>query len=75
MMDVSPAVAEVYCRGRGGLLPVHAEPMSWDVSDNDPPMFEYRRGTDGPVWLDSTGTFKSTQLNEVTRNAGFRCVK
>ena len=75
MMDVSPAVAEVYCRGRGGLLPVHAEPRSWDVSDNDTPMFEYRRGTDGPVWLDSTGIFESTQRNEVTRNAGFRCVK
>ncbi len=76
LVAVSWAAGQAYCKGRGGLASVDAEPLGWQES-NTQPWHEYRQSGGGPAWRRSDGTVSATPpprsaVNSVT---GVRCAR
>lgn len=69
---VSWLAAAAYCETRGGLVPLHAEPLGW--SDGDGPYIEWRVSDGRPAWRSMVGQ-ASTAVSAQESNpmAGFRC--
>lgn len=72
---VSWAMADAYCRGRGGLAALDAEPTTWTESTGQP-WHELRQDAGKPAWRRSDGkTSTAVSESETARFIGMRCVR
>jgi serine/threonine-protein kinase len=75
VINISWYAAAAYCKGRGGLADVDAEPLSWEESPAHV-YLEWRTDQGRAAWRSSDGR-KSTQarLNDANSFTGFRCTR
>lgn len=74
MVHVSYAAAAAYCRGRGGLAALEAQPHTW--SDSGGVAYEWRSADGRPAWRQADGT-TSLRVDPSSSNifTGFRCAR
>ena len=72
MVNVSWYAAAAYCRDRGGLADLDAEPLTWPDQGDGTPQIEWRSADKRPAWRDNQGN-TSIMLVPSTSLTGFRC--
>lgn len=72
MVNVSWNAAAAYCRDRGGLAELDAEPLQWPETGDGAPQIEWRSADGRPAWRDNQG-ITAKMLVASTSLTGFRC--
>lgn len=74
-VDVSWALADAFCAGRGGLADIEAAPLSWGLEGGQPWM-EFRQAEGRPAWRRSDGVVsRSVSRTAPQADTGFRCAR
>jgi serine/threonine protein kinase len=71
--QVSVALAEAICAGRGGLQPFDAPPLEWATTPGNPRDFELRKMGSGVMLRDHQGHKTSVDPSRVNSTVAVRC--